>query len=124
MSENTANDYLTRVSAYDGGMYGGIVGDLADGERGFVLALREQGRGPSEPGRLKAVKGIGWWVDEYDMAQVSMNLDDYTVTPPHAAPFETVVHEVISWQAPPPRQGQRVRVRCNPEAMRSPLGFF
>ena len=48
----------------------------------------------------------------------------FLVTPPHAAPFETVVHEVISWQAPPPRQGQRVRVRCNPEAMRSPLGFF
>ncbi len=47
--------------------------------------MREQGRGPAEPGLLKAVKGIGWWVDEYNLAQVSMNLDDYTVTPPHAA---------------------------------------
>jgi glutamate formiminotransferase/formiminotetrahydrofolate cyclodeaminase len=28
---------------------------------------------------------MGWWVEEYGMAQVSMNLDDYTVTPPHAA---------------------------------------
>ena len=51
----------------------------------IALNLREQGRGPSEPGRLKAVKGIGWWVEEYGMAQVSMNLDDYTITPPHVA---------------------------------------
>jgi glutamate formiminotransferase/formiminotetrahydrofolate cyclodeaminase len=31
------------------------------------------------------VKAIGWWVEEHRMAQVSMNLDDFTVTPPHAA---------------------------------------
>jgi glutamate formiminotransferase/formiminotetrahydrofolate cyclodeaminase len=58
----------------------------------IALSVREQGRGPHEPGRLKAVKGIGWWVDEYALAQVSMNLDDYTVTPPHVA-FEACVEE-------------------------------
>ncbi len=41
----------------------------------IALNLREQGRGPDQPGRLKAVKAIGWWVEEYDLAQVSMNLD-------------------------------------------------
>jgi glutamate formiminotransferase/formiminotetrahydrofolate cyclodeaminase len=51
----------------------------------IALDVREQGRGPGQPGRLRAVKGIGWWVEEYGMAQVSMNLDDFTVTPPHAA---------------------------------------
>jgi glutamate formiminotransferase/formiminotetrahydrofolate cyclodeaminase len=51
----------------------------------IALNIREQGRGPEEPGRLKEVKGIGWYVDEYNMAQVSMNLDNYTVTPPHIA---------------------------------------
>ena len=51
----------------------------------IALDVREQGRGPKEPGLLKAVKAIGWWVEEYGMAQVSMNLDDYAVTPPHAA---------------------------------------
>lgn len=56
----------------------------------IALDVREQGRGPGEPGLLKAVKGIGWWVDEYNLAQVSMNLDDYTVSPPHAA-FEACV---------------------------------
>jgi glutamate formiminotransferase/formiminotetrahydrofolate cyclodeaminase len=56
----------------------------------IALDLREQGRGPGRPGRLKAVRGIGWWVEEYALAQVSMNLEDYTVTPPHVA-FEACV---------------------------------
>lgn len=51
----------------------------------IALDVREQGRSPEQPGRLKAVKGMGWWVEEYGLAQVSMNLDDYTITPPHAA---------------------------------------
>lgn len=58
----------------------------------IALNLREQGRGSEQPGRLKAVKAIGWWVEEHGMAQVSMNLDDYTVTPPHVA-FEACVEE-------------------------------
>jgi len=56
----------------------------------IALDVREQGRGPDQPGLLKAVKGIGWYVDEYGMAQVSMNLDDYRQTPPHSA-FEACV---------------------------------
>ncbi|MBS1517165.1 MAG: glutamate formimidoyltransferase [Bacteroidetes bacterium] len=51
----------------------------------IALNIREQGRKEDEPGRLKAVKGIGWYVDEYNMAQVSMNLDNYLITPPHIA---------------------------------------
>lgn len=51
----------------------------------IALNVREQGRNENEPGRLKAVKGIGWYVQEYNMAQVSMNLDNYKVTPPHIA---------------------------------------
>ena len=58
----------------------------------IALELREQGRGPQQPGRLRAVKAVGWWVEEYQMAQVSMNLDDFKVTPPHVA-FEEVVKE-------------------------------
>ncbi|MBS1494156.1 MAG: glutamate formimidoyltransferase [Bacteroidetes bacterium] len=51
----------------------------------IALNVREQGRSADEPGRLKAVKGIGWYVTEYNMAQVSMNLDNYKITPPHIA---------------------------------------
>lgn len=51
----------------------------------IALNVREQGRAADQPGRLKAVKGIGWYVTEYNMAQVSMNLDNYKITPPHIA---------------------------------------
>ena len=41
------------------------------------------------PGSLKAVKGIGWFIEEYGIAQVSLNLTDLDVTPLHEA-FEAV----------------------------------
>ena len=41
------------------------------------------------PGTLKAVKAIGWFIEEYGIAQVSMNLTDLSVTPLHVA-FEEV----------------------------------
>jgi len=37
------------------------------------------------PGSLKAVKAIGWYIEEYGIAQVSMNLTDLRVTSLHAA---------------------------------------
>ncbi len=37
------------------------------------------------PGMLKHVKAIGWYVEEYGMAQVSMNLTNLEETPLHAA---------------------------------------
>ncbi len=58
----------------------------------IALDVREQGRGPGEPGRLKAVRAIGWWVEEYGLAQVSINLEDYRTTPPHVA-FEACAEE-------------------------------
>ena len=41
------------------------------------------------PGTLKACKAIGWYIREYGIAQVSMNLTDISVTPIHRA-FEEV----------------------------------
>lgn len=38
-----------------------------------------------EPGKLKAVKGIGWFIEEYGIAQLSLNLNDSDVTPVHIA---------------------------------------
>jgi glutamate formiminotransferase/formiminotetrahydrofolate cyclodeaminase len=60
--------------------------------------VREKGRtveGPDgktveQPGMLKAVRGIGWYIPEYGCAQVSMNLVDLDVTPVHTA-FEACV---------------------------------
>ncbi|MGE0554420.1 MAG: glutamate formimidoyltransferase [Gemmatimonadales bacterium] len=39
----------------------------------------------SIPGSLKAVKAIGWYIEEYGLAQVSMNLTNLAVTPLHVA---------------------------------------
>jgi glutamate formiminotransferase len=36
------------------------------------------------PGRFQEVKGLGWYIEEYGIAQVSLNLTDYHVTPIHA----------------------------------------
>lgn len=36
------------------------------------------------PGLFKACKAIGWYVEDYRRAQISINLTDYAVTPPHA----------------------------------------
>ncbi len=37
------------------------------------------------PGSLKAVKAIGWYIEEYGVAQISMNLTNINVTPVHIA---------------------------------------
>ncbi|MBW8049285.1 MAG: glutamate formimidoyltransferase [Cytophagales bacterium] len=37
------------------------------------------------PGSLKCVKGIGWYIEEYGIAQISMNLTNISITPIHVA---------------------------------------
>jgi glutamate formiminotransferase / formiminotetrahydrofolate cyclodeaminase len=37
------------------------------------------------PGSLKSVKAIGWYIEEYGIAQISMNLTNISVTPLHVA---------------------------------------
>ncbi|MEH0021239.1 MAG: glutamate formimidoyltransferase [Desulfobacter sp.] len=58
----------------------------------IALNLREAGRGPDEPGRFKEVKGMGWYVDDYNLSQVTVNLNNYLVTPPHIL-YEAVKEE-------------------------------
>lgn len=45
----------------------------------------EHGNPVMVPGTLKATKAIGWFIDEYNIAQVSMNITDISVTPLHIA---------------------------------------
>lgn len=49
----------------------------------------EKGEAIREPGTCKSVKGIGWYIEEYGIAQISMNLTNINVTPLHIA-FEEV----------------------------------
>ena len=37
------------------------------------------------PGKLKDVKGIGWYIEEYGIAQISYNLTNISITPMHIA---------------------------------------
>ena len=56
-----------------------------DGTPSGKKVLDEKGQPVRVPGMLKHVKGIGWYVEEYGMAQVSMNLTNISETPLHVA---------------------------------------
>jgi len=49
----------------------------------------ENGNDVRIPGKLKKVRGIGWFIEEYGIAQISMNLTDISVTSIHEA-FDAV----------------------------------
>lgn len=49
----------------------------------------EKGKPVMIPGSLKCVKGIGWFIEEYGIAQISMNLTNISITPVHIAFDET-----------------------------------
>jgi|5_EtaG_2_1085323.scaffolds.fasta_scaffold00067_60 glutamate formiminotransferase/formiminotetrahydrofolate cyclodeaminase len=62
----------------------------------IAFDIREAGRLVKEngvekriPGKLKAVKGIGWFIDEYGIAQISYNLTNISITSMHVAFDET-----------------------------------
>ena len=59
---------------------GSLTGKLLKDENGNQLWI---------PGTLKGCKAIGWFIDEYGIAQVSMNITDIDKTPLHVA-FEEV----------------------------------
>jgi glutamate formiminotransferase/formiminotetrahydrofolate cyclodeaminase len=45
----------------------------------------EKGEEIVQPGTLKSVKAIGWFIEEYGVAQISMNLTNVNITPIHIA---------------------------------------
>ena len=45
----------------------------------------ENGNPVMKPGTLKACKAIGWFIEEYGIAQVSMNMTNLSITPLHVA---------------------------------------
>lgn len=58
----------------------------------IAFDVREAGRNVEEngvkvnkPGSLKSVKAIGWYIEEYGIAQISMNLTNINITPVHIA---------------------------------------
>ncbi|WP_339663626.1 glutamate formimidoyltransferase [uncultured Polaribacter sp.] len=51
--------------------------------------LDKNGKPERIPGKLKAVKGIGWFIEEYGIAQISYNLTNISITSMHEAFYET-----------------------------------
>jgi glutamate formiminotransferase/formiminotetrahydrofolate cyclodeaminase len=51
--------------------------------------MDENGEPVRIPGKLKAVKGIGWYIEEYGIAQISYNLTNISITSMHVAFDET-----------------------------------
>ncbi len=57
-----------------------VTGKIAKDKNGNTVMI---------PGSLKCVKGIGWFIEEYGIAQISMNLTNISITPVHIAFDET-----------------------------------
>ena len=57
------------------------IGDPIVGE----IVYDENGEKVYTPGSLRAVKGIGWFIEEYGICQISMNLTNISITPIHVA---------------------------------------
>ena len=57
----------------------------------IALDIRESGRAARDengkrvnvPGLFQHCKAVGWYIDGYDRAQISINLTNYKITPPH-----------------------------------------
>jgi len=77
---NTRNDKKANAVAFDVREKGRVKRDA----KGQVVT-DESGEPVREPGTLRNVRGIGWYIDEYKMAQISMNLTNYRETPVHLA---------------------------------------
>jgi glutamate formiminotransferase/formiminotetrahydrofolate cyclodeaminase len=52
---------------------------------GNKIVKDAEGKPVNIPGSLKSVKAIGWYIEEYGIAQISMNLTNVNVTPLHVA---------------------------------------
>ncbi|WP_184548881.1 glutamate formimidoyltransferase [Mucilaginibacter sp. FT3.2] len=80
---NTTSTRRANAIAFDVREAGRVLRD-GDPVTGKIIT-DETGKPKSVPGSLKAVKAIGWYIEEYGVAQISMNLTNIEVTPVHKA---------------------------------------
>ncbi|XP_036417929.1 formimidoyltransferase-cyclodeaminase [Colossoma macropomum] len=65
----------------------------------IALDIREQGRGKDQPGTLKKVQGMGWYLEESNLAQVSTNILDFEQTPLHSV-YEEICRDARELNLP------------------------
>ncbi len=80
---NTTSTRRANAIAYDIREKGRVKTD--NGQPWGKPVLDDKGQRVWSPGSLKCVKGIGWFIEEYGVAQISMNLTNLSVTPVHVA---------------------------------------
>lgn len=80
---NTTSVRRANAIAYDIREKGRVKTD--DGTPTGKPVLDEKGQKVWVPGSLKCVKAIGWYIEEYGIAQISINLTNIGVTPLHVA---------------------------------------
>ena len=85
---NTTSTRRANSIAFDVREAGRVLRD-GDPITGKVI-LKADGSPKSIPGSLKSVKAIGWFIQEYGVCQISMNLTNINITPIHIA-FDEVV---------------------------------
>ena len=80
---NTTSTRRANSIAFDVREAGRVLreGDPVNGK----IILDDNGKPKSIPGSLKSVKAIGWYIEEYGIAQISMNLTNIDITPLHKA---------------------------------------
>ncbi|MBB5397889.1 glutamate formimidoyltransferase [Mucilaginibacter sp. AK015] len=80
---NTTSTRRANAIAFDVREAGRVMreGDPVTGK----IITDKNGKPRSIPGTLKSVKAIGWYIEEYGVAQISMNLTNIEVTPIHVA---------------------------------------
>jgi len=78
---NTTSPRRANSVAFDVREQGRVLrdGDPITGE----IIMDENGEPKRQPGKCKSVKGIGWYIEEYGIAQVSMNITDISASPLH-----------------------------------------
>lgn len=52
----------------------------------------ENGKAIMVPGKFKAVKAVGWYIEDYGIAQISINFTNYKISPPHLV-FDEAIKE-------------------------------
>ncbi len=84
---NTTSTRRANAIAYDIREKGRV--KTVDGKPESKPVLDAKGEKVWEPGSLKCVKAIGWFIEEFGVAQISINLTNLGVTPIHVAFDET-----------------------------------
>ncbi len=87
---NTTSTRRANSVAFDVREAGRVLreGDAITGK----IITNTDGSPKSLPGSLKAVKAIGWYIEEYGVCQISMNLTNINITPVHIA-FDEVCNK-------------------------------